>query len=184
GGNRHARHWMYWSAEGMMIVAKGVIVIHHSRSFQSVQKSQSPAKRSLVMSAAAATTKAAVNQNMKSHFRSIQRYLLKTSALSSSVFASIGIAIAILSLLLRHLDPGHDGPVTARHGIRRCAPRRAPPPAAARSRAPRSAGSTTTGTPSRGRTPPVSGSDRRGRCRWPGIPPAGRRDRTWGHGWG
>src|SRR5438046_1334990 len=90
---------MYWSAEGMMMVAKGVTVIHHWRSFQSVQKSQSPANRSRVMSAAAATTKAAVNQNMKSHFRSMKRYLRFTRSRSSPARTSIAAACATLFLL-------------------------------------------------------------------------------------
>src|SRR5438309_806555 len=78
-GKRQARHWMYWSADGMMIVANGVIVIHHCRSFQSVQKSQSPANRSIVMLAAAPTTNAAVTQNMMSHLRSMNLYGRLTS---------------------------------------------------------------------------------------------------------
>src|SRR2546429_2962920 len=61
-GNRHASHWMYWSADGRMMNANGEMIGHHWRSFQSVQKSQSPAKSSLVMSAAAPTTNAAVIQ--------------------------------------------------------------------------------------------------------------------------
>ena len=52
-GNRQASHWMYWSADGMMMNAKGEMIGHHCRSFQSVQKSQSPANSSLVMSQAA-----------------------------------------------------------------------------------------------------------------------------------
>src|SRR5262245_7048201 len=66
-GNFHAIHWMYCRADGMMIMAKGVRVIHHCRSFQSVQKSQSPANSSFVMSAAAATTGSAVTQKTRSH---------------------------------------------------------------------------------------------------------------------
>src|SRR5262245_43093880 len=66
-GNFQASHWMYWRADGMMIMANGVRVIHHCRSFQSVQKSQSPANSSLVMSAAAATTGRAVTQKTRSH---------------------------------------------------------------------------------------------------------------------
>src|SRR5215813_7097427 len=77
-GNRHASHWMYCSADGMMINANGEMIGHHWRSFQSVQKSQSPANSSLVMSAAAPTTKAAVTQNMKSHFLSMKRYFRNT----------------------------------------------------------------------------------------------------------
>src|SRR6266581_2039126 len=75
---------MYWSADGMMIVAKAVITGHHWASFQSVQKSQSPANNCLVISAAPATTKIAVTQNTRSHFRSIHLYCFCSSALSSS----------------------------------------------------------------------------------------------------
>jgi hypothetical protein len=62
---------MYCSAEGMMMIANGVMMGHHWASFQSVQKSQSPANSCLVMSAAAPTTNAAVTQNMMSHLRSM-----------------------------------------------------------------------------------------------------------------
>ena len=55
----------------MMMIANGVMIGHHCRSFQSVQKSQSPANSCLVMSAAAPTTKAAVTQNTRSHLRSM-----------------------------------------------------------------------------------------------------------------
>src|ERR1700687_40499 len=58
----------------MMIVAKAVITGHHCGSFQSVQKSQSPANNCLVMSAAPATTKIAVIQKTKSHLPSIHLY--------------------------------------------------------------------------------------------------------------
>src|SRR5258708_567763 len=94
-GMRHARHWMNWSAEGMMTVAKGVIVIHHCRSFQSVQKSQSPAKSRWVMFAAAPTTKPAVTQNMKSHFRSANLYGRSRSSLSLSASRSMVVVVAI-----------------------------------------------------------------------------------------
>src|ERR1700682_2054668 len=65
-GNLEASHWMYWSADGMMMNANGEMIGHHWRSFQSVQKSQSPANSSLVMSAAAPTTNAAVIQKTMS----------------------------------------------------------------------------------------------------------------------
>src|SRR6266508_1795807 len=71
-GIRHASHWMYCSADGMMITANGVTIGHHCRSFQSVQKSQSPANSSFVMSTAAATTKMAVIQKTASHLRSMK----------------------------------------------------------------------------------------------------------------
>src|SRR2546425_1368219 len=66
-GTRHASHWMYCSADGMMMNANGEMIGHHWRSFQSVQKSQSPAKSSFVMSAAAPTTNAAVIQKTMSN---------------------------------------------------------------------------------------------------------------------
>src|SRR4029453_3811968 len=87
-GNRQASHWMYCRAEPMMMIANGVTIGHHCRSFQSVQKSQSPANSCLVMSAAAPTTKAAVTQNTRSHLRSMYRYFLRTSSRSSRVLAS------------------------------------------------------------------------------------------------
>src|SRR5215216_2004657 len=87
-GKRQASHWMYWRAEPMMMIANGVMIGHHCRSFQSVQKSQSPANSCLVMSAAAPTTKAAVTQNTRSHLRSMYRYFLRTSSRSSRVLAS------------------------------------------------------------------------------------------------
>src|SRR5215218_10886078 len=87
-GNRQASHWMYCRAEPMMTIANGVMMGHHCRSFQSVQKSQSPANSCLVMSAAAPTTKAAVTQNTRSHLRSMYRYFLRTSSRSSRVLAS------------------------------------------------------------------------------------------------
>ena len=58
---------MYCKADGMMMKANGETMGHHWRSFQSVQKSQSPAKSSLVISAAAPTTNAAVIQKTRSH---------------------------------------------------------------------------------------------------------------------
>src|SRR5215216_4371809 len=91
-GNRQASHWMYCSAEPMMMIANGVMIGHHWRSFQSVQKSQSPANSCLVMSAAAPTTKAAVIQKTASHLRSIHRYCLSLSARSSSVLESTATA--------------------------------------------------------------------------------------------
>src|SRR5215207_8566278 len=83
---------MYWRAEPMMMIANGVMIGHHCRSFQSVQKSQSPANSCLVVSAAAPTTKAAVIQNTASHLRSIHRYCLSLSARSSSVLESTATA--------------------------------------------------------------------------------------------
>src|SRR5262249_30217140 len=68
----------------MMMVANAVITGHHCGSFQSVQKSQSPANSCLVMSAAPPTTKIAVTQNTRSHLRSIHLYRLLSSARSSS----------------------------------------------------------------------------------------------------
>src|SRR5215211_547496 len=91
-GKRQASHWMYWRAEPMMMIANGVMIGHHCRSFQSVQKSQSPANSCLVMSAAAPTTKAAVIQKTASHLRSIHRYCLSLSARSSSVLESTATA--------------------------------------------------------------------------------------------
>src|SRR5919108_4342021 len=87
-GKRHASHWMYCRADPMMMIANGVMMGHHCRSFQSVQKSQSPANNCLVMSAAAPTTKAAVTQNTRSHLRSMYRYFLRRSSRSSRVLAS------------------------------------------------------------------------------------------------
>src|SRR5262249_36779169 len=74
----------YCSADGMIMVAKAVITGHHWGSFQSVQKSQSPANNCLVISAAPATTKIAVTQNTRSHLRSIHLYCFCSSSLSSS----------------------------------------------------------------------------------------------------
>src|SRR5512132_4491957 len=91
-GKRQASHWMYCSADPMMMIANGVMIGHHCRSFQSVQKSQSPANSCLVMSAAAPTTNAAVTQKTRSHLRSIQRYCLSLSARSSSVLESTATA--------------------------------------------------------------------------------------------
>src|SRR5215218_10607228 len=88
-GKRHASHWMYCNADPMMMIANGVMIGHHCRSFQSVQKSQSPANSCLVMSAAAPTTNAAVIQKTASHFRSMYLYFLFKSARSSSVLASV-----------------------------------------------------------------------------------------------
>src|SRR5438105_8567721 len=75
---------MYWRAEPMMTSANGVRIGHQIRSFQSVQKSQSPANNSLVMSQAAPTMKAALIQKIASHLRSIHRYFLSTSAFNRS----------------------------------------------------------------------------------------------------
>src|SRR5919112_36773 len=86
-GNRQASHWMYWRAEPMMMIANGVMIGHHCRSFQSVQKSQSPANSCLVMSAAAPTTKAAVTQNTRSYLRSMYRYFWRTASRSTGVWA-------------------------------------------------------------------------------------------------
>jgi hypothetical protein len=72
----------------MMMIANGVTIGHHCRSFQSVQKSQSPANSCLVMSAAAPTTNAAVTQNIKSHLRSMYLYFFLSSSRSSRVLAS------------------------------------------------------------------------------------------------
>src|SRR5690242_7857472 len=58
----------------MIIVAKAVTTGHHCGSFQSVQKSQSPANRSRVISAAPPTMKMAVIQKTASQLRSIHRY--------------------------------------------------------------------------------------------------------------
>src|SRR4026207_91621 len=87
-GNRHASHWMYCRADGMMMNANGETIGHHWRSFQSVQKSQSPAKSSLVISAAAPTTKAAVTQNTRANLESSQRCFLCSSPRSTSRSAS------------------------------------------------------------------------------------------------
>ena len=67
-----------------MTSANGVRIGHQIRSFQSVQKSQSPANSSLVMSHAAPTMKAALTQKTASHFRSIYRYGLSTSPFNRS----------------------------------------------------------------------------------------------------
>src|SRR5919106_3820135 len=83
-GNRQASHWMYWRADPMMTSEKGVRIGHHTRSFQSVQKSQSPANRSFVMSQAAPTMKSAEIQKTASHLRSMYLYSLWTSAFSRS----------------------------------------------------------------------------------------------------
>src|SRR5581483_3070082 len=75
---------MYWRAEPMMTSANGVRIGHQIRSFQSVQKSQSPANSNSVMSQAAPTMNAALSQKTASHFRSIHRYGLSTSAFNRS----------------------------------------------------------------------------------------------------
>src|SRR2546421_8620044 len=79
---------MYWSADPMMTSENGVRIGHHTRSFQSVQKSQSPANSSIVMSAAAPTMNAALIQKTASHLRSMYLYSLLTSAFSRSNCAS------------------------------------------------------------------------------------------------
>src|SRR6476619_1977245 len=121
----------------MIIIATGVTIGHHCRSFQSTQKSQSPANNSRVMSAAAPTTNAAVSQKTMSHFRSRKTYLRLSRLRSSSwraraaVSASLGIIVslppAVGDLVLdaqqsdERLDPdredthgepgiGHEGP--------------------------------------------------------------------------
>src|SRR5882762_9838203 len=82
-GSRNASQAMYWIADGMMIVAKGVNIGHHCRSFQSTQKSQSPANSSLVRSPAAAITNAADTKKTMSHLRSIYTYCRLSTARSS-----------------------------------------------------------------------------------------------------
>src|ERR1700722_18419124 len=67
----------------MMMVAKAVTTGHHCGSFQSVQKSQSPANSNLVMSAAPATMKIAVIQKTASQVRSMKRYFAFSSSRSS-----------------------------------------------------------------------------------------------------
>src|SRR5258708_5673079 len=67
----------------MMMVAKAVTTGHHCGSFQSVQKSQSPANSNFVMSAAPATMKIAVIQKTASQVRSMKRYFAFRSSRSS-----------------------------------------------------------------------------------------------------
>src|SRR6266704_943512 len=124
-GNRQASHWMYCSAEPMMMIANGVTIGHHCRSFQSVQKSQSPANNCLVMSAAAPTTKAAVTQNTRSHLRSMYRYFFLTSSRSSRVLASTA---TVTSPSTRNGVAAVRGAVRSEsEGARRAAARRTPP---------------------------------------------------------
>src|SRR5215472_8743597 len=89
-----------------MMVAKAVTTGHHCGSFQSVQKSQSPANNSLVISAAPATIKIAVIQNTASQVRSIKMYLAFSSSrssrrcsLSAADTAAGVLAITLTSLL-------------------------------------------------------------------------------------
>src|SRR6185437_8062269 len=96
---------MYWSADGMMMVAKAVTTGHHWGSFQSVQKSQSPANSSRVISAAPATTKIAVIQKTASQERSIHWYFALSRSrnaslrcLSAAAAAAIDGAVAMLPL--------------------------------------------------------------------------------------
>src|SRR6266545_6254855 len=91
----------------MMMVAKAVITGHHCASFQSVQKSQSPANNCLVISAAPATTKIAVTQNTRSHLRSIHLYCFCSSSLSSSRrcrSAASAIVVVPAAMLSSSLD--------------------------------------------------------------------------------
>src|SRR5712691_9516119 len=78
-------------ADGMMIDAMGVTIGHHCRSFQSTQKSQSPANNSRVMSAAAATANAAVRKKKKSHLRSMNSSLRVSRPRSSCWRARVAV---------------------------------------------------------------------------------------------
>src|SRR5436309_8907280 len=103
----------------MMIVAKAVITGHHWGSFQSVQKSQSPANNCLVISAAPATTKIAVTQNTRSHFRSIHLYCFCSSSLSSSRrcrSAASAIVVVPAAMLSSSLDEDFWVQPSLRHG--------------------------------------------------------------------
>jgi len=89
----------------MMMVAKAVTTGHHWGSFQSVQKSQSPANSSRVISAAPATTKIAVIQKTASQERSIHCYFALSRSrnaslrcLSAAAAAAIDGAVAMLPL--------------------------------------------------------------------------------------
>src|ERR1700730_8782958 len=96
---------MYCSAGGMMMVGKAVTTGHHCGSFQSVQKSQSPANSNLVMSAAPATTKIAVIQKTASQVRSMQRYLACSSQQSPSLRCfSAGVIVADIDDMLSPSD--------------------------------------------------------------------------------
>src|ERR1700676_1543168 len=113
---------MYFSAEGMMIVAKAVITGHHCGSFQSVQKSQSPANSCLVMSAAPATTKMAVIQKTKSHLPSIHLYFFCNGARSSSrrcasANAAGVVAAAITLSLFSRCAPVQSATACGRDGV-------------------------------------------------------------------
>src|SRR6266849_199298 len=99
----------------MIIVAKAVTTGHHCGSFQSVQKSQSPANRSRVISAAPPTTKMAVIQKTASQLRSIHRYGRFSSSRSSSRRCrsandiAVGVVAAMpfqVSALLSRRHPG------------------------------------------------------------------------------
>src|SRR5918992_4937896 len=101
---------MYWSADPMMTSAKGVRIGHHTRSFQSVQKSQSPANSNRVMLAAAPTMKEALIQKTASHLRSMYLYSLWTrdfSRSNCSSCSSVPVSDAMPSPSYGHLmaDP-------------------------------------------------------------------------------
>src|SRR6266851_559303 len=90
----------------MIIVAKAVTTGHHCGSFQSVQKSQSPANRSRVISAAPPTTKMAVIQKTASQLRSIHRYGRFSRSRSSSrrCRSANDIAVGVVAAMLFHLS--------------------------------------------------------------------------------
>src|SRR5450759_4725829 len=89
----------------MMMVAKAVTTGHHCGSFQSVQKSQSPANSNLVISAAPATMKMAVIQKTASHVRSMNWYFAFSSSRSSSLRCrSAGAIVAGVDAMLSSYD--------------------------------------------------------------------------------
>src|SRR6266851_4813951 len=110
----------------MIIVAKAVTTGHHCGSFQSVQKSQSPANRSLVISAAPPTTKMAVIQKTASQLRSIHRYgrLSRSRSSSRRCRSANDIAVGVVAAMLFHLSasftfprfsPFRAAPLSPRH---------------------------------------------------------------------
>src|SRR6266481_2181116 len=104
----------------MIMVAKAVTTGHHCGSFQSVQKSQSPANSSLVISAAPPTIKIAVTQKTTSQVRSIYLYFALSNSRSSSRRCRSAVAAAAIDGLVAAiyiLSP--DPKTSARHTGRR-----------------------------------------------------------------
>src|SRR6267378_5488273 len=101
-----------------MIVAKAVITGHHCGSFQSVQKSQSPANNCLVMSAAPATTKIAVIQKTKSHLPSIHLYFFCNRARSSSRRCASAIAAGVVAAAITLSPRSALSPGSVCYGLR------------------------------------------------------------------